>query len=96
MRYAAIALLGIAAFGAQAKDTYVSPHVTKSGNYVQGHYQTAPNETKLDNYSTKGNTNPYTGKAGTVDPYKVDRYSPKPPQAPSIYGAPTGLGKSDD
>ena len=26
----------------------------------------------LDNYSTKGNVNPYTGQAGTVDPYKID------------------------
>ena len=45
--------------------------VTKSGTYRQPHYRTSPNNTKLDNWSTKGNTNPYTGKKGTVYPYKV-------------------------
>lgn len=45
-------------------------YVTKKGTYVAPHYQTNANHTKLDNYSTKGNYNPHTGKAGTVDPYK--------------------------
>lgn len=49
---------------------YVAPHVTKSGSYVHGSMRTAPNATRLDNYSTKGNVNPYTGKAGTKSPYK--------------------------
>lgn len=48
---------------------YVSPHVTKNGTYVEGHMQTNPNGTKLDNWSTKGNVNPYTGQPGTKDPY---------------------------
>jgi hypothetical protein len=47
-------------------------YVTKNGTYVAPSYATNPNETKLDNYSTKGNINPHTGKAGSVDPYKVD------------------------
>ena len=37
----------------------------KSGKYVQSHYRTTPNNTKYDNYSHKGNLNPYTGKHGT-------------------------------
>jgi hypothetical protein len=37
----------------------------KDGTYVAPHQQTNPNATKADNYSTKGNTNPYTGKKGT-------------------------------
>lgn len=47
---------------------YVRPHVTKDGTYVQGYERTAPNNTNTDNYSTRGNTNPYTGQAGTVEP----------------------------
>ena len=35
-----------------------------SGTYVMPHRQTNPNHTKRDNYSTKGNYNPYTGKTG--------------------------------
>jgi opacity protein-like surface antigen len=48
---------------------YVNSYTRKDGTYVQGHYQTDPNSTKLDNYSTQGNVNPYTGQAGTVNPY---------------------------
>ena len=54
------------AFG---RDTYVKGYVKKDGTYVQPHFRSAPNDTKFDNYSTKGNINPYTGKEGTVDPY---------------------------
>lgn len=44
---------------------YVSGHTRKDGTYVAPHYRSAPNSTKADNWSTKGNVNPYTGKAGT-------------------------------
>lgn len=44
---------------------YVSGHVTKNGTYVSGHYQTNPNATRNDNYSTRGNINPHTGEPGT-------------------------------
>ena len=47
----------------------VSGHVTKAGTYVAPSYRTAPNRTKVDNWSSKPNTNPYTGKAGAKDPY---------------------------
>ena len=50
--------------------TYVKPHVTKNGTIVKGHYRSKANKTKLDNYSTKGKVNPYTGKKGTAKPYK--------------------------
>ena len=43
----------------------VRGHVRKDGHYVSGHRATNPNKTRRDNYSTKGNTNPYTGKPGT-------------------------------
>jgi hypothetical protein len=43
----------------------VSGHTTKNGTYVKPHRQTNPNGTQKDNYSTKGNVNPHTGKKGT-------------------------------
>jgi hypothetical protein len=43
----------------------VSGYVTKNGTYVAPHMQTNPNSTRGDNWSTKGNTNPYTGQPGT-------------------------------
>lgn len=53
-------------------------YVKKDGTYVAPSRATNPNDTKLDNYSTKGNVNPYTGKAGTVDPYKLEPLKMKP------------------
>lgn len=64
-----ITLLFVALCAAAAwADTYVKPHITKDGTYVEGHYRSSPNNTTTDNYSTKGNTNPYTGQEGTVTP----------------------------
>jgi hypothetical protein len=48
----------------------VKGYAKKGGTYVAPHVQSAPNATKLDNYSTKGNVNPYTGNEGTKDPYR--------------------------
>lgn len=53
----------------RASTVHVSAHVTKTGTYVAPSYRTAPNRTKVDNWSSKPNVNPYTGKAGTKDPY---------------------------
>lgn len=41
-----------------------------TGSYVQPHYRSSPNRSKLDNWSTKGNYNPYTGKRGTKNPWR--------------------------
>lgn len=46
-------------------DEYVNGYYDSRGNYVQGYYRTDPNETRNDNYSHKGNTNPYTGQRGS-------------------------------
>lgn len=45
-------------------DVYVAPYVKSNGQYVKGHYRTRANDTTLDNYSHRGNINPYTGKRG--------------------------------
>ena len=44
--------------------TKVHGYTTKKGTYVPSYYRSNTNKTKLDNYSTKGNINPYTGKRG--------------------------------
>lgn len=62
----AIAFTGPA--DAASKNVRVKGHTTKSGSYVPAHTRTAPNKSKSDNWSTKGNVNPYTGKKGSKDP----------------------------
>lgn len=55
----------------EAKSTAVRGHVKpRTGKYVEPHVRTAPNKTQRDNYGSKGNTNPRTGKTGTKTPKK--------------------------
>lgn len=49
---------------------WVDSYYKDSGINVNGHYKTEKNDIIWDNYSTKGNINPYTLKEGTVNPYK--------------------------
>jgi len=46
-------------------DTWVNGYVRRDGAYVEGHYRQERNSTNLDNYSTQGNVNPYSGEQGT-------------------------------
>ncbi|HEV2608323.1 MAG TPA: hypothetical protein VGT79_10115 [Xanthomonadaceae bacterium] len=61
-----IALFGllVSAAATATDDHYVNGYTKKDGTYVHGHYQTDPNSAKDDNYSTRGNESPHTGKAG--------------------------------
>jgi hypothetical protein len=43
----------------------VSGYTRKDGKRVGPYVRSAPNGTQKDNFSTKGNVNPYTGKKGT-------------------------------
>ena len=52
------------------RPVHVRSTTTRRGEYRQSHVRTSPNHTRSDNYSTKGNTNPYTGKSGTKKAYK--------------------------
>jgi len=67
-------------------DTYVNGYVRSDGTYVQPHFRSSGNSTTLDNYSAQGNTNPYTGNAGSVAPYQYqNQYNyPYPPKNSSI------------
>lgn len=42
-------------------------HTTKNGTYVAPSRATNPDKSKANNYSHKGNVNPYNGKQGTKD-----------------------------
>ena len=53
-----------------AQPVWVRPHVRSDGSYVQGHSRSAPDSNPYSNWSTQGNANPFTGKQGTVDPYR--------------------------
>ena len=47
---------------------YVHGYTRSNGTYVQPHYRSAPDESQDDNWTTRGNVNPYTGQEGTREP----------------------------
>ena len=51
--------------GSNSSSHSVMGHTRKDGAYVQPHKQTNPDKNFRNNYSTKGNQNPHTGKEGT-------------------------------
>ncbi len=86
MKQIAIAVLLMMAGAGMANDESVRGYIRRDGTYVQPHHQTTPNSTKLDNYSTQGNVNPYTGREGTVNPYSTPQPTYTPPANQSGYG----------
>lgn len=42
-------------------------HIRKDGTYVAPSRATNPDKTRTNNYSHKGNVNPYNGKKGTKE-----------------------------
>jgi hypothetical protein len=50
------------------KEHHVPSYSRSNGTSVSGHYRTNRDSTLLNNYSTKGNINPHTGRPGTVQP----------------------------
>jgi hypothetical protein len=76
----ALLLFALVSVTAHARDTYVKGYTRANGTYVQPHYRSAPNGTTYDNYSTRGNVNPYTGSYGTkpATPPSFDSYNRRP------------------
>jgi hypothetical protein len=70
----ALAVALLSATSASARDVHVDGYYRKNGTYVQPHTRTAPDSNPYNNYSTRGNMNPYNGKEGTVDPYRNNSY----------------------
>jgi hypothetical protein len=68
-----IMLLLFALIGEAAMEAAVSVrgYFRKDGTYVAPHFRSAPDGNFYNNWSTKGNVNPYTGKPGTksIPPY---------------------------
>lgn len=84
----ALAALVAGAAYAQGSNN-VRGYFRSDGTYVAPHYRSNPNNTRSDNYSTRGNYNPYTGGAGTRSPHPTTPsygYTPRTPSYGSSYG----------
>jgi hypothetical protein len=76
---AALTIMAVAT-SAHAQIRTTRGYVKQDGTYVAPHYSTKPNATKTDNWSSTPNVNPYTGKAGTKNPYAPTYNSPYKPK----------------
>ncbi len=65
MKKLLLAALAVALMCSVAFAEHVNGYTRSNGNYVQGYERSSPNSTVQDNYSYKGNSNPYTGQQGT-------------------------------
>lgn len=64
-----IAIL-LAAFTVSAfADQYVRGYTRKDGTYVAPHWRSDADGRRDNNWSSRGNVNPYTGERGYRDPY---------------------------
>ena len=54
--------------GSNSNSHDVNGHYRSNGTYVAPSHATNPNSTQTDNYSTRGNYNPYSGSYGTRTP----------------------------
>jgi len=64
-------------------DVFVNGYHRKDGTYVKPHYRSNPDGNPYNNWSTKGNVNPYNGKKGSINIYKIQ--PPKNNLGPKIY-----------
>ena len=68
-----VVVSGVLFVGSVDAASRVRGYTRKStGTYVQSHYKSPRDSSRFNNYSTKGNYNPYTGKKGYVNPYKFN------------------------
>ena len=66
-----VVLVSLSAFA----DQYVHGYTRSNGTYVQPYYRSSPDNTVTNNFSYRGNVNPYTGAVGT-NRYIHDKTSP--------------------
>jgi hypothetical protein len=84
----ALALGFLSAVQAEAKDVQVQGYTRKDGTVVAPYMRTAPDSTVNNNFSTRGNVNPYTGREGTKPPEPSYGYTNPYSGSASLYGTP--------
>jgi hypothetical protein len=79
-----LATISVSAFA----DEYTRGYTRKDGTYVQPHYSTPDNQNRFDNYSARGNTNPYTGERGSQRHEFTNPPTYNQPRSNGLYGSP--------
>jgi hypothetical protein len=93
--FSLVLILGAVTPSLSASSVRVKGYIRKDGTYVAPHYRSSPDSSKYNNWSSKGNSNPYSGKTGSKDPYSYGgsyvspRYVPAPIYTPPATTSPT-------
>lgn len=79
LRAAGIAAAMLMALGSagEAVAQQTQGYIRRDGTYVAPSFRTPSNGTRYDNYSTRGNTNPFTGQRGSVNPMPAPYRAPR-------------------
>ena len=72
------ALIALTALPAIANDETVRGYIRRDGTYVAPHHRSSADSNPYNNYSSRGNSNPYTGEIGRTDPQPRSSYTPQP------------------
>lgn len=69
--FAAILFISLALISVPEAEAYqrVRGYTRSNGTYVQPYYRSYSNSTRWDNFSTRGNYNPFTGSRGYRSPW---------------------------
>lgn len=78
MKKALLVLMAASVATSASSQVYHRGYVRSDGTYVAPHYQSRPDSSVYNNWSTRGNVNPYTGQQGTVNPYASPYGSTRP------------------
>lgn len=65
MKVLTVVLLSLVIASTCFADEYVKGYTRRDGTYVNGYNRSDRDTSYNNNYSTRGNTNPYTGESGT-------------------------------
>lgn len=74
----------VLAYDENPEEEEVHDYNKSNGVHVEGYHRTKANDDPYDNYSTKGNVNPYTNEKGAVEPDSRLEY-PKPHHEPNAF-----------
>lgn len=48
---------------------YTGGYIRSNGTYVRPHFSSNADHSRFNNWSTRGNVNPFTGKTGHLNPF---------------------------
>lgn len=68
MKKTLLIITGLIASFTSTADQWVNGYTRQNGTHVEGYHRSSPDGSTYNNYSSPGNSNPYTGSVGGYQP----------------------------